>query len=173
MRLLVTAAALSFSFVLPPAPAHAQTAGVTDAAGDVWNADKRTAVWWNPDISGVRVAYTRSRVVATVGFHRLRPQAYDVLEVRISTDADRAVEYRFADQRASGDSGVFGGPSSGRRVCDAHVGFDPARDVVRISAARTCFGNPRRVSAQALFSEQVWDNRMTDVTRWTAPVRRG
>ena len=134
---------------------------------------KHAAGWWNPDISSVRVAYTRSRVVATVGFHRLRPRAYDVLEVRVSTDADRAVEYRLADQRASGASGVFEGPSGGRRLCAARVGFDPERDVVRISASRTCFGSPRRLSARAVFFEQVWNNQMTDDTRWTAPVRRG
>src|SRR5262245_41130101 len=173
MKRVFAALALSCSVVLTAAPAQAQTAGVTDGDRDVWNSDKHAAGWWNPDISHVRVAHTRSRVLATVRFHRLRPLAYDVLEVRISTDADRAAEYRFADERASGETGVFDGPAGDGRVCDAQVELDAAQDVVRLQAPRTCFGNPRRLSAMAVFSEQVWGNTMTDATRWTSSVRRG
>ena len=173
MKRLIAACVLSCAVVLASAPAHAQTAGVSDRAGDVWNSDKHEAGSWSPDIAGLRVAHTRSRVVATVGFHRLGKLAYDVLEVRINTDADRAAEYRFADERDSGDSGVFEGAAGDHRLCSTRVELDAEQDVVRVSAPRSCFGNPRRISAKADFVELVWGNRMSDATRWTDSVRRG
>jgi len=174
MKRLVSACLLMLVLVLVPVAAHAQADAVRDRNSDVWSSRDDDFGWWNPDLAGVRIAHTRTRVTATVNFHRLNRPPYDVLEVRINTDRDPRVEYRLAHEPIFGTRGVYRGASSDRRVCGAGVRFNAARDFVRLSAPRSCFSKPRQLSAKAIFFEQVFDSDMViDDTHWTARVRRG
>src|SRR5674476_342169 len=93
MKRLISACVLGLAFAAVPAIGHAQATKVSNANSDVWDGWDGSFGWWNPDISGVRIAHTANRLVVTAEFHRLTRPAYDVLEIRINTDGDACLLY--------------------------------------------------------------------------------